>query len=109
VAEPAPLVVDTDIGGEPDDAMALAIAARHHPELALVLTCDEVGGEFAGGPVGERARFARYFLDCLGRPDVPVAAGRRVGGSPYFWIRGLAPHRIPVQPANPVQAVIDLC
>lgn len=46
----APLILDTDIGGEPDDALALAIAAGL-PSLALVITSDESGGR--------RARLAR--------------------------------------------------
>jgi hypothetical protein len=37
------------------------------PELSLVLTSDERGGE--------RARFARHLLNLLGRPEVPVVAG----------------------------------
>ena len=35
-----PVILDADIGGEPDDAMALVIAARELPELTLVLTSD---------------------------------------------------------------------
>ena len=30
-----PVILDADIGGEPDDAMALVIAARELPELTL--------------------------------------------------------------------------
>ncbi|MBB5159977.1 nucleoside hydrolase [Saccharopolyspora phatthalungensis] len=97
----APLIIDTDIGGEPDDAMTLAIAARSCPELALVLTTDEAGGQ--------RARFARAFLDLLGRPDVPVVAGARLSDSPYFWIADLIPTDIPAQPTDPVAAVAALC
>lgn len=96
-----PLIIDTDIGGEPDDALALAIAARHLPELALVTTCDELDGE--------RARFVRYYLDLLGRPEVPVAAGPRLGGAPYFWIKGIVPEAVAAQSDNPVAAVRDLC
>lgn len=57
-----PLILDTDIGGDPDDAIAVALAARRFPERALVITTDE----HRGG----RARFARQFLDLLGRPEV---------------------------------------
>jgi hypothetical protein len=67
---PTAVIIDTDIGGDPDDAIALVLAARRLPELALVVTCDELGGE--------RARFARHLLDLLGRGDVPVVAGADV-------------------------------
>lgn len=77
-----PVIVDTDIGGDPDDAVALAVAAHTCPELALVVTSDERGGD--------RARFARAFLDALGRHDVPVVAGRDLGNTRYFCVDGLA-------------------
>ena len=32
--ETLPVILDTEIGGEPDDAMALVIAARELPELS---------------------------------------------------------------------------
>jgi hypothetical protein len=69
----APMIVDTDIGGDPDDTVALVVAARRVPELALVITSDEYGGE--------RARFLRYLLDLVGRPDVKVVAGSDLGNS----------------------------
>ncbi len=59
----APLIVDTDAGCDPDDAIAIVLAARE-PTLALVTTVDELGGR--------RARFVRMLLDLLGRTDVPV-------------------------------------
>lgn len=64
--EGAPLIVDTDAGGDPDDTIAL-VAAAAEPTLALVSTVDEVGGQ--------RARFIRRLLDALGREDVAVVAG----------------------------------
>ncbi|MEU4645520.1 nucleoside hydrolase [Micromonospora sp. NPDC023814] len=97
----ASLVIDTDIGGEPDDAMALAIAAHRCPELALVLTTDEADGQ--------RARLARWFLDLLGRPDVPVVAGRRLSSTPYFWVADLIPGDVADQPSGPVGAVAAVC
>jgi hypothetical protein len=50
-----PVILDADIGGEPDDAMALVIAARELPELTLVLTSDEMSGQ--------RARFLSQDID----------------------------------------------
>jgi inosine-uridine nucleoside N-ribohydrolase len=65
------LILDADIGSAPDSAIALAIAAAQ-PNLSLVLTSDE--------RAGRRARLARHLLDLLGRTDVPVVAGRELGG-----------------------------
>jgi pyrimidine-specific ribonucleoside hydrolase len=88
----SPLIVDTDIGGDPDDAIALAVAALHVPELALVITSDE--------HEGERARLARYLLDLAGRPDVPVVAGADLGGTRYYCAGHLVPAGVPAQPAD---------
>src|SRR5690606_33501091 len=67
-----PLIVSTDIGGDPDDAIALALAAMTEPRLALVVTADEF-------PDGRRSILARHLLDLLGREDVVVAAGATAG------------------------------
>src|ERR1700759_5752196 len=79
-----PVILDTEIGGEPDDAMALVIAARELPELDLVITSDELGG-------GQRARFARYLLDSAGRADVAVVAGHQISETPPYFADGLVP------------------
>ncbi len=93
----APLIIDTDLGGDPDDAVAVAVAALRVPELALVITTDEVGGE--------RARMARHLLDLAGRPEVPVAAGADLGGSRYFCAQGLVPESVPFQ-ADDISAAV---
>jgi hypothetical protein len=93
-----PLIIDTDIGGDPDDAVAFVLAARLVPRLALVLTSDEQDGQ--------RARFARHLPDLLGRGDVPVVAGRAL--DPTGWLScvdGLVPAGVPAQPADVVAAV----
>lgn len=97
-ANRAPLIIDIDIGGDPDDALAVAVAARRVPELALVVTSDERGGD--------RARFARHLLDQLGRPDVPVVAGAQPGETRHFCVDGLFPADAEVATSD-VAAAVD--
>ncbi|MET7771430.1 nucleoside hydrolase, partial [Nocardia sp. NPDC005366] len=66
---------DRNIGGDPDDFVALVIAARLVPQL-LVVTADEVGGL--------RAELARRVLELLGRGDVEVIEGIDLGGRRLF-------------------------
>lgn len=88
----APLILDTDIGGDPDDAVALTVAAGL-PHLALVVTADET-------PDGARARFARLLLDQLGRGDVPVVQGPALSDTRYVALDGLTLPTTPL-PAGP--------
>jgi pyrimidine-specific ribonucleoside hydrolase len=92
-----PIILDTEIGGEPDDAMALVIAARELPELALVVTTDELGGE--------RARFARFLLDRAGRTDVAVVAGSQLGATAPWFAHGLTPDWVTPPSGAVAQAV----
>lgn len=62
------VLLDTDIGDDIDDALALALALRS-PEL------DVLGVSTVFGDVAQRARLARKLLATFGRPDVPVAEG----------------------------------
>ncbi|WP_199442809.1 nucleoside hydrolase [Umezawaea beigongshangensis] len=96
----APLIVDTDAGGDPDDAVALVLAAAE-PTLALVTTVDELGGR--------RARFVRHLLDLLGRADVPVVAGADLGNTRLDCVDGLVPDSVPAQPTGVVDAVAAVC
>lgn len=60
--------LDTDFGGDTDDACALAyLLARGDVDLVGLTTVADADGR--------RAAYARYFLELAGRPDVPVAAG----------------------------------
>lgn len=97
----SPLVLDTDIGGDPDDAIALAVAARTVPQLALVVTSDEIDGQ--------RARFARHLLNLLGRPEVPVVAGRDLGNTRYLCVHDLIPGAVPGQPDDVTAALDAVC
>jgi purine nucleosidase len=63
-----PLILDTDIGDDVDDALALALAVGS-PEVELV------GVTTVYQCAGLRARLARHLLAAYGRPDVPVQAG----------------------------------
>lgn len=94
-----PLILDTDIGGEPDDALTLTVAANL-PNLALVTTSDERDGE--------RARLARHLLDLLGRQDVPVISGTDLGNRSAWAADGLVPSYIPAQPTNIGAAVLHV-
>lgn len=75
------LVLDTDMGSDVDDALALALALGS-PEIELVAVTT-VSREPA-----LRARIARKLLDLAGRRDVPVFAGcerPRSGGDTFVW------------------------
>lgn len=92
-----PLIIDTDIGGDADDAFAVAAAARGVPEVQLVLTGDELNGQ--------RARFARHLLDLMGRQDVATVAGASLGATPYVVVEDLIPATVPAQSTDVVAAV----
>jgi inosine-uridine nucleoside N-ribohydrolase len=97
------VLIDTDIGDDIDDALALALALRS-PEL------DVLGISTVFGPVAERARLARKLVAALGRPDVPVAAGLstplagRNRPSGCVQCAALAPGE-PLPPAYPGDAI----
>ncbi|MFL5657135.1 MAG: nucleoside hydrolase [Ktedonobacteraceae bacterium] len=62
------VLVDTDIGDDIDDALALALVLQS-PEIELL------GVTTVFGDTQQRARLAAYLLKVFGREDVPVAAG----------------------------------
>lgn len=62
------IIIDTDIGDDIDDAMAIAYALRR-PELQIL------GITTVFGPVEKRARMAKRVLEIAGRTDIPVYAG----------------------------------
>lgn len=62
------VLIDTDIGDDIDDALALALALNS-PEL------DIVGITTVYGKTDARARLAAKILEIYGRDDIPVAMG----------------------------------
>src|SRR5690349_2330079 len=77
-----PLLLDTDIGTDVDDLLALALALNS-PELELIgVTC-------VYGDVDLRARIAARALDLFGGVDhVPVTRGAReplLRTRPVYW------------------------
>ncbi|TLG01763.1 nucleoside hydrolase [Nocardia cyriacigeorgica] len=80
------VVVDTDIGYDADDIVALAVAARVVPNL-VVVTSDEIGTS--------RARLARRYLDALDRSDVPVLAGCDLGSDQFLLQDRIHATRLP--------------
>jgi inosine-uridine nucleoside N-ribohydrolase len=63
------IIIDTDIGDDVDDAFALALAVRS-PELQIL------GITTTFGDTEARAKIADRFLGEVGRPEIPVLAGR---------------------------------
>jgi inosine-uridine nucleoside N-ribohydrolase len=78
--KPIPIIFDTDIGTDVDDAYALVLAARHQKlDLRAVTTVN--------GKVQVRAAIARKLLDLMGKDKIPVAAGssKPLDGHETFW------------------------
>jgi purine nucleosidase len=65
---PVRLILDTDIGSDVDDALALAFALRH-PDIELVAVTT------VADDVVRRAQIARKLLRLAGRDDIEVAPG----------------------------------
>ena len=96
--------VDTDLGGDPDDACALAmLLAWPGVEIVGVTTNLDDGGTRAG--------CARYLLQLAGRTDIPVVAGAASSmttgerfastfGDPRCW-----PTSVTAAPADPDRAL----
>src|SRR5437588_12264280 len=85
------VLLDTDIGDDIDDALALALALRS-PEIELQ------GITTVFGDTQKRAHLAAHILQVFGREDIPVAAGLQT----------------PLQPRHPPSgvpqaAILDPC
>src|SRR5262249_32001189 len=73
----APVLRDTDIGDDLDDALALALILQS-PEIDLR------GVTTVSGDAHTRALIVCRLLHALGRTDVPVAAGSPARSAPDF-------------------------
>jgi len=71
------VILDTDIGGDIDDAWALGFAMQS-PDIDLV------GVTIGDGNTPARAKVACKLLHAGGRDDVPVAVGRKTGDNHDF-------------------------
>ena len=78
------VILDTDIGGDVDDAYALTLLVSLREAKVLGVTT-------VSGPTEQRAQLAAKLLMKLGKSEIPVFAGRR-GDQPmnrqYEWARG---------------------
>jgi inosine-uridine nucleoside N-ribohydrolase len=68
-AAPEKIIIDTDIGDDVDDAFALALAVKS-PELQVL------GVTTTFGDTETRAKIVDRFLGEVGRPEIPVRAGK---------------------------------
>jgi len=106
-----PIILDTDIGTDVDDALALTLAVRS-PEIDI-LAVTTVGTDAC-----LRGRIARKLLRVLGRDEIPVAAGcgHRLDGKDYKPMpissaRGFIENEqdgLPLQEQHAVDLIIDL-
>ncbi len=106
-----PFILDTDIGTDVDDALALAFALRH-PDLDLRAVTT------VSGDTVRRARIARKLLLLAGRSDIEVAAGERGEQSQpqrsaeaghEDAMLGNAPSDLPISDRGGVTLLIDEC
>ena len=84
---PIPVLLDTDIGSNVDDSLALAYLLRHP-------ACDLVGVTTVSGDVARRAACAEIVCRDAGRDDVPVHCG-----APGPLLIGTGQSAVPLYPA----------
>jgi purine nucleosidase len=106
-----PLILDTDIGTDADDALALAFALRH-PEIDLRAVTT------VSGDTVRRGHIAKKLLRLAGRDDIEVAAGdpaeyRQGSRSAWMGHEGdglLAPgETLPLSPRDAVTLIVEEC
>jgi len=94
-SSPLKVILDTDIGGDIDDAWALAFAMQS-PDIDLI------GVTIADGDTPARAKVAGKLLDAGGRDRVPVAVGRKTSDRREFqfaWAEDFTGHAPVALPA----------
>jgi len=105
------LILDTDIGTDVDDALAVAFAVRHPGIDLLAVTT-------VAGDTVRRARIARKLLGLAGRSDVEVAAGERGEQSQAHRpseaghedaMLGAAPNDAEISARDAVTLLLDAC
>jgi purine nucleosidase len=72
---PEKVIIDTDIGDDIDDAFAVALAVKS-PELQVL------GITTTFGETEVRAKIVDRLLGEIGRPEIPVLAGKPAGKTP---------------------------
>lgn len=82
-----PVLLDTDIGTNLDDSLALAYLLRHH-------RCDLLGVTTVSGDVARRAACAEILCREAGRDDVPIHCG-----APGPLLFGTGQYAVPLYPA----------
>lgn len=101
---PTPIILDTDIGGDIDDAFALALVL-HSPELDLRAVTT------VSGDTQARARLAAKMLSVAGRPNVQVAAGTpgaHMDAPQTEWANGFSsPALVSKDAVELMQSVLD--
>lgn len=83
-ASSLPVIIDTDIGSDFDDSVALALAVQSSSlDVRLVVT--------ATGDTSARARIVAKYLTAYGRDDIPIGIGisdnRTAHGALYDWAK----------------------
>jgi len=66
------VIIDTDIGTDVDDALALVFAVKHP-------ACQVLGVTTVHADAALRARVARKLLRILHNEDIPIACGEWIG------------------------------
>jgi purine nucleosidase len=97
-----PVILDTDIGGDIDDAWALAFVIQS-PDLELL------GVTISDGNTPARAPVACKMLHVAGRNEVPVAVGRKTTDDPEYqftWAEDFTTKRPISTPA--AQFIVDM-
>lgn len=75
------MIIDTDIGFDPDDLFTLLLAFNSpEVEIALITTADEIDSK--------RARFVKMILKVCHKEDIPVVCGARLKNK-YFIVEEL--------------------